>query len=43
MSQPRGKRKTGAGRSSGLTERLARTSALHPWLASRGATSGRTP
>jgi len=31
MSQLRDKRKTGAGRSSGLTERLARTSALHPW------------
>ena len=31
MSQLRDKRKTRAGRSSGLTERLARTSALHPW------------
>ena len=31
MSQLRDKRKMGAGRSSGLTERLARTSALHPW------------
>ena len=31
MSQLRDKGKTGAGRSSGLTERLARTSALHPW------------
>ena len=33
MSQRRDNGKTGAGRSSGLTERLARTSALHPWRA----------
>ncbi len=33
MSQLSDKGKTGAGRSSGLTERLARTSALHPWRA----------
>ena len=31
MSQHRDNGKTWAGRSSGLTERLARTSALHPW------------
>ena len=31
MSQLRDTRNTEAGRSSGLTERLARTSALHPW------------
>ena len=31
MSQLRDKGMTGVGRSSGLTERLARTSALHPW------------
>jgi uncharacterized membrane protein YdfJ with MMPL/SSD domain len=31
MSQRRDNGKTGAGRGSGLTERLARTSALHPW------------
>ena len=31
MSQLRDHGKTRAGRSSGLTERLARTSALHPW------------
>jgi RND superfamily putative drug exporter len=31
MSQLKDKGKSGAGGSSGLTERLARTSALHPW------------
>ena len=31
MSQRRDERNTWAGKSSGLTERLARTSALHPW------------